>query len=126
VVYGDEVHPSHEYLEDYAGLLLLSSSLPEEERLLGAEELLAMIKKKFFREGYLFHSSEPRFESLSLWQDTPIPSGGAMLLSALLNLGKKELEGLDRLGISEIAARNPSFFGLWCSALDRAHAGIRP
>ena len=125
VVYGDEARSSQGYLEDYAGLLLLTSALPEEERTIAPERLLEMIKERFFRNGYLFHTTEPRFECLTLWQDTPAPSGGAMLLSALLNLDRTELEGLDALGISEIAAKNPSFFGLWCAGLDRAHSGIR-
>lgn len=120
VVYGGEAHTSQEYLEDYAALLLFASALPEKERGFDSETLIATIKSRFSHDDYLFHTTEPVFESLSMWQDTPTPSGGAMLLSAMLNLGREELEGLDRMGIAEVAAKNPTFFALWCSGIERA------
>jgi len=121
VVYEEESCGGSEYLQDYSALLWLLSALPENERKIDHEGLIRTIQGRFVRQGYLFHTTEPRFENISLWQDTPFPCGGAMLLSALLNLGRSELEGLDGLGIAEVAAKNPSFFALWCAGFDRAH-----
>ncbi len=122
VVYGRQPLASSDYLEDYAAYLLFASDLKRSGRAAPPDSLLQEIRRRFFRGGYLFHSSETRFESLSLWQDAPTPSGGSMLLTALLDLGENDLMGLDRLAIVELAAENPAFFGLWCSAFDRLSA----
>jgi len=121
VVYEESVHEGSQFLEDYAGYLLFSSSMETQNTRQNCERIISAIKTLFFKQDYLFHTTDPVFENLSLWQDTPTPSGGAMLLTALLDLGREDLEGLDTLGIAEIATQNPGFFALWCTAMDRAY-----
>ncbi len=127
VVYGEKPLSGEAYLEDWASLLLFTAARPDSgaSARRSSEELLAEIRKRFFSGELLFHTTERPFESLSLWQDAPVPSGGAMLLTALLELGRPEADGLARLAIAEVAAANPAFFGLWCGALDRAYGGER-
>lgn len=126
VVYDESILSSSEYLEDYASYLLFNSVLGSVDGRQDAERVLARVKDCFFRLEYLFHTTDPVFENLSLWQDTPVPSGGAMLLHALLNLNRSNLEGLDTLGIAEVATKNPTYFGMWCSGLERAYSRNEP
>ncbi len=121
VIYGEEALPGEGYLEDWAALLLFAAERSTTSGPPVPARLLDEIRSRFFRGSHLFHTTQRAFENLSLWQDTPVPSGGAMLLTALLSLRQSEAERLATLAIAEVASANPTFFGLWCGALDRAH-----
>ena len=74
---------------------------------------------------FLWHTTVREFESQSLWQDTPFPSGGSMLLNALVSLGRSSHPLAERLltNISAVAAEHPVFFSYWCTGFTRYFDG---
>jgi len=121
VIYGETALPGEGYLEDWAALLLFAAERSKAGGSPAPQKMVEEIRSRFYPADHLFHTTQRAFENLSLWQDTPVPSGGAMLLTALLELGQSDADRLATLAIADVAAANPTFFGLWCSALDRAH-----
>ncbi len=120
VIYEKEPLNNQEYLEDYASYLLLLSELvkvkPELNK--NIKEVIEKIKKKFIKNNKLTHTAESTFDNFLLWQDSPFPSGGSILLNALINLKSDNLKHFIPLtsGILEFASKSPSFFSFWLYA----------
>jgi uncharacterized protein YyaL (SSP411 family) len=126
-VYGTEsAATGREYLSDYAAYLLFTARLSRlhPEFVPEAKRISAAIEGKFLTPDWLFHTADRRFESASLWQDTPFPSGGSLYLNALLELESETAVPVFRAcsGIVRAAARNPEFFAFWLEAFSRYHA----
>jgi uncharacterized protein len=123
------------YLEDYAalilGLLALYQSDPDPKWYARAEELSDDMVSNFRDpEGGFFdtrHDHEPLLRRPKDLQDNATPAGNSLASLALLQLsalsGKGEWQDLaeEMLGsIQQAAARYPTSFGKWLSALDFA------
>jgi len=122
VIYGKTGFNTQEYLSDYSSYLLLISELmktnPELQE--NFKETLKKIKTKFIDKDILRHTTEPLFDNISLWRDSPFPSGGSMLVNALLNAQSDEVKDIIPLvdGITPLASKDPYFFAYWLSALN--------
>ncbi len=116
VYYSDGSTKGNDYLEDWASWLLLISSL-EETPMEDKIKIVAEIDKRFYSDGRIWHTAEKRFENQGLWQDTPFPSGGGMLLLGLVRSGIRDhrLFAALRTNIAEIAVQYPSFYSMWLS-----------
>jgi hypothetical protein len=115
VVYGDHGFDGHEHLEDTAAFLLLASALEAGED----APLLRSVEEKFVHESGLYHTTHRVYENLSLWQDSPAPSGGSMFLLALsLRDPDAARETAARIaGLGKVAVSHPRFFAGWIRAL---------
>lgn len=115
------------YLQDYAAYLLALSEAKIDSPELAdeADEILKTVEQSFAEGDELWNTTEPEFESQSLWQDTPFPSGGSMLLNALAALGRRDhrLTKLLFTNISLVAAEHPVFFAYWCTGFTRYFEG---
>ena len=122
-VYENGEHRGYQYLEDYSSYLLLLSEQTRNGEIPASdvEETLQAVADRFEYQGALWHTSERSFESQSLWQDTPFPSGGSMLLRALaeMDMADHRLGNLAFTNIAEVATNHPVFFAFWCAAFDK-------
>jgi uncharacterized protein YyaL (SSP411 family) len=114
VFYADGSAKGNGYLEDWASWLLLRTATGNAESA-EIERIVAEIEERFYQSGRIWHTLEKRFENQNMWQDTPFPSGGSMLLLALASSGKKETPLLDALktNLAEIAVEHPPYFSNW-------------
>ncbi|MEK6922285.1 MAG: DUF255 domain-containing protein [Nanoarchaeota archaeon] len=123
VVYDTEGFESQEYLEDYASYLLFLSEIVKIKPELKdkAEDFITIIEKKFVKEDYLVNTTGTFFDNPNLLYDMPLPSGGSILLYALLNLNHDKLEHFASLtsGVLELIKKDPSFFGLWLYCFEK-------
>jgi len=120
VVYNKEKKDQQEYLEDYSSYLLFLSEMARNNPELKKEttRVIETVKKKFVFNDQILNTTERQFESFNLWQDSPFPSGGSMLILALKNLESTKLNYFTKLcsGIFPAAVKNPSFFSFWLYA----------
>ena len=117
VIYEDGQTKGNRYLEDYASYLLLlsQSNLADLEKKRQVDAILHAIEELFVWDNRLWHTNTRIFENQSLWQDTPFPAGGSLLLNALVALGYQNhpLAELLHTNIAEISVDHPVFFSYW-------------
>ena len=123
VVYPDQNRRGSIYLQDYSSYLLLLASMPRgddsEDRRIA--DHIDTIDRIFVSEEHIWHTDRRMFESQSLWQDTPFPAGGSILLNALVAIQARDsnISGIDKLlaalstNIVEVASEHPEFFAYW-------------
>ena len=123
--YADGETRGNTYLEDYAAYLLLLSEAVERKTASKAEigPVIDAIENRFIADGKIWNSSEREFESQSMWQDSPFPAGGSMLLNALTKLKKRDHALTNYLfsNIAELAYNHQTFFAYWAAGFDRFH-----
>jgi uncharacterized protein len=117
VIYESGAERGNRYLHDHAAFLLLLLSVPEPLDRIGrlVDRTMETITELFVADGKLWHTSRREFESQSLWQDTPVPSGGSMLLEAiaLSGVSAPAIEPLLLTNIVDVAVNHPVFFSGW-------------
>ena len=117
VVYDEKPFQSQEYLEDYSSYLLLLSKVSQKMQ---PKKVIKLIEDKFFHNDRITNTTSLIFDNINLWQDSPFPSGGSMLLNALLNLEYHINKTLAKtLGIAKLAAAYPYMFGFWLYGFKR-------
>ncbi|MBI2109733.1 thioredoxin domain-containing protein [Candidatus Woesearchaeota archaeon] len=116
VVYNKKPLETQEYLEDYSSYLLFASEIKQ-----NSEGIIKEIKTKFIQESHLYHTTMKIFDNSYLWHDSPFPSGGSMLLNALIDLNSKETERVVSItsGILKTAHLNQTFFSFWLYGFNR-------
>lgn len=126
VIYESGVTRGYRYLEDYAAWLLFCSIPPRGDRVEEGDSaridaLLDAVEEHFVHDGSIWHTDRREFESQTLWQDTPFPSGGSMLLEALVRLDRTDHPLFELLltNIVEVAVAHPVFFPVWIRGFKR-------
>ena len=114
------------YLQDYAALLLLRAFHSESAGPAETVEtrFIEEIESLFVGDGRLWHTDRREFESQSLWQDTPFPSGGSILLNATSEYASTAdtLSRLLNTNIIDVASDHSVFFPFWLSGYRRREA----
>jgi uncharacterized protein len=117
VVYESGTVRGNRYLQDYAAYLLLLEAIPDRNESIEQRrtELYRAIQTIFVHDERIWHTDKRMFESQSLWQDTPFPSGGSILLNAFggEDSVQPELESLLNTNIVDVASSHPMFFSYW-------------
>ncbi len=123
VVYQSGETKGNTYLEDYAAYLLALSAASRYDEKLTAEVQSSIedAAGRFLHDGGLRHTNKLELENQSLWQDSPFPSGGSMLLNALAKTGNTDGALFEAFftQIAEVSTQHPVFFANWCLGFTR-------